>query len=116
MMETMTQEEVLRRWPRLVAHMICESLGYFTPKKAALAIICYKRNEPYFCEWYSAMANARGADFFDDDTVREIGRDVIKRAFERRHMHKGFMADYEHARAVVQAELAGNGPVFASWF
>ena len=33
-----TQEEVIQRFPRLVAHMICESLGYFTPLAAANAL------------------------------------------------------------------------------
>ena len=29
--------EVARRYPRLVAHLICDSLGYFTPQAAASA-------------------------------------------------------------------------------
>lgn len=115
-MKTMTQEEVLRRWPRLVAHMICESLGYFTPKSAANAIIRYKQDEPFYCEWYSSIANARGAGFFDEEAMRQVGRDVLNWAIKGRHRHKGYMADYENARAVIERELAGNGPIFASWF
>jgi len=33
-----TQAEVLHRLPYLVAHLIAESLGYFTPQSAANAI------------------------------------------------------------------------------
>lgn len=29
-------QEAMRRWPRVTAHVICESLGYATPSKAAL--------------------------------------------------------------------------------
>ena len=32
------QSDVIQRLPCLVAHLICESLGYFTPQSAANAI------------------------------------------------------------------------------
>lgn len=67
----MTPEEAMRRWPRLCAHMICESLGYFTPRSAALALLHMKRRSPYFCEWYSHMAQFRNErrDLFDEASV-----------------------------------------------
>lgn len=51
-----TPEEVMKKYPRIVAHLIAESLGYFTPRTAAIAIIKAKNNEPYFCEWYADCA------------------------------------------------------------
>lgn len=31
--------KIMKKYPRIVAHLITESLGYFTPKSAANAII-----------------------------------------------------------------------------
>lgn len=104
-------EEIVARYPRLVAHLICESLGYFTPRAAAHALLQFKRGRPFFCEWYTHMAGG-----FQNDRVLEVGRQVLERAIRGRHRHHGYMADYGQARRVVAAELAGHGPVFASWF
>jgi hypothetical protein len=35
-------EDTIRRWPRIVAHVIAESLGYFTPEGAANALLHLK--------------------------------------------------------------------------
>lgn len=56
------QEEVLQRFPRLVAHLICESLGYFTPLSAANALLHYRENQPFWCEWYIHIAGLRSAN------------------------------------------------------
>jgi hypothetical protein len=63
---TTTTEDVLRRYPRLVAHLICESLGYFSPDAPANAIVHGKRGERFACEWYVHMAGA-------DRSLVEIG-------------------------------------------
>lgn len=108
-----------RKYPRLTAHMICCSLGYFTPEKAACAIAHYKTNEPFFCEWYSHMGqfqNERG-DLFDDASVLKVGRHVIKESFLLRKRHKGYMADYRQAKALVDRYInTGQQPELASWF
>lgn len=39
-------DEVLDRYPILVAHMICESLGYFTPNAAANALLAHIEGRP----------------------------------------------------------------------
>jgi len=106
-----TRVEVLRRYPRLVAHMICVSLGYFTPAAAAGALLDYIRGEPDFCEYYTHMAGG-----WDREKLLKVGRDVVARAFSARHHHQGFMAHYPLARQLVQDELQGQGPIFASWF
>jgi hypothetical protein len=106
---TITTEDMLRRYPRLVAHLVCESLGYFSPDAAANAIIHAKRWEPFACEWYMYMAGA-------DRSLVEIGRQTLERAVRGRHGHRGYMAEYRHALALVHWRVrTGRGPLLASW-
>ncbi len=105
-------DDVIRRFPRIVSHMICESLGYFTPSAAANAVIFHKRGEPFFCEWYTSFAQG-----FDRSKVIEVGGQVLKSAIALRRFHKGYMADYGRARGIVErVRRGGKGPEFASWF
>lgn len=109
---SLTTEEVLHRWPRLVSQLICESLGYFTPRAAANAILEYKRGHAFYCEWYVHMAGG-----YNREKVLEVGREVIKQAIRTRKYHRGYMADYPTARALVeQVRRGGPDPLFASWF
>jgi hypothetical protein len=104
-------EETLDRWPRLTAHLICGSLGYFTPQAAANAILHYRRGEPFLCEWYTHMAG------FNREKLLDVGRKVLEHAFRSRHHHRGYMAHYPQARALVEhVRRGGEGPLFASWF
>ena len=115
----MDQETCMKKYPRLVAHMICQSLGYFTPKSAANAIARYKENLPYFCEWYSHMGQFRNdrKDLFDDASVLAVGKDTIRASFQLRHTHRGYMADYDTAINLVTLSInKKHDPVFASWF
>lgn len=54
--ETMTQQQCARRWPRVLAAMIVESGGYFTPESAANAVIRYKSGDSFGCEYYCMLA------------------------------------------------------------
>lgn len=106
-----TRDEILRRYPRLVSHLICESLGYFTPDGAAGAILAVVKSQVCACEWYLHMAG------LGRRSLEEVGRDTLRRAIHHRHHHRGFMAEYKHARALVAHVVkTGNGPAFASWF
>ncbi len=107
---TTSLEEILARYPRLAAHLICESLGYFTPHAAANAIKHYVLGMPFYCEWYVHMAGP------SREAVIAVGRQVLERAVRYRHRHRGFMAHYPLARAIVKDALQGHGPIFASWF
>jgi hypothetical protein len=110
--EIKVMHDVITRYPRLTAHLICESLGYFTPESAATAILHYIRKKPYFCEWYSHMAQG-----YDDQKVLEVGVNTLTRTFKRRKYHKGYMAEYTYAKKLVDHVVAGGkGPEFASWF
>jgi hypothetical protein len=107
-----SQAEVLQRLPCLVAHLIAESLGYFTPQSAASAIAYYTRGEPFFCEWYYDWASKR-----NKGDVREVGKLAIQNAVRRRSHHRGPMAEFKRALAIVLHVRQGEeGPVFASWF
>jgi hypothetical protein len=97
-------EDILQRCPRLVAHVICESLGYATPRLAASIVADAHQGKPNWCEWIYSC--------FRCDPVP-----AVRRAIRGRHHHKGFMADYQQARAIVAESLrSGNDPLFASWF
>ena len=117
-----SQSDVLQRLPCLVAHLICESLGYFTPQAAANAIAYFLKGEPFCCEWYYDWAAKRFASRNTkcrtlDDTVREVGELAIQNAVHRRSHHRGPMADFKYALALVRHVRQGNeGPTFASWF
>ena len=107
-----TQKEVLECYPRLVAHLICGSLGYFTPGAAANAILHHIQGEPNWCEWYTHMAQS-----WDSAKLLEVGRHALEDAVRGRHHHHGYMAEYLQARELVEhVRQGGQGPVFASWF
>lgn len=113
MSERISQREVIVKYPRLVAHLMCESLGYFCPLSAANAIAAYINNETFACEWYVHMAGG------SREALLEVNKRTIKRAFENRHRHKGYMADMNYARQLVWRELENEGishGMFAGWF
>lgn len=118
-MSRTTQRQVITRYPLLVAHMICESLGYFSVLSAANALASYIDGESFACEWYSHMCSCRGKGYFNHEEIIRIGRDVVASAFRNRHRHKGYMADFQHAIAQVKAELQREGctsHMLAAWF
>jgi hypothetical protein len=115
----MTKEQAIRRWPRLVAHMICESLGYFSPQVAANALAHYKSGEHFPCEWYSDQCRRQGKGLFDEATLLQVGKDVVLSAIRRRKHHAGYMSEYQRAIELVKVELKHQGctsDMLASWF
>ena len=100
----MRPEQALKRWPRLCAHVICHSLGYATPTKAADIVLAAARRRPHYCEWIDAC--------YAGDPLP-----AVQAAIQGRHTHRGYMAEYGLARALVeQAIRDGDHCVFASWF
>jgi hypothetical protein len=110
----MTKEslEIVKHYPRLTAHLIAESLGYFSVSAAAHAIKAYKDNKEWWCEWYiDIQMKGRLTD------MKEINKYVIQRAIANRHGHKGSMASYTEAKKQVNAALQGKEvPEFGAWF
>ena len=121
-MKIRNQADVLQRLPCLVAHLIAESLGYFTPESAANAIAYHTKGEAFFCEWYHdwgskrfANRNTKCADA--RSTVLEVGELAVENAVQRRAHHRGPMAEFKRALALVlHVRQGGEGPIFASWF
>ena len=94
----------MRRYPRITGHIIAESLGYATPSVAAQVVADVHDGRLNYCEWIDAC-------------FRGDPRGAVRQAIRGRHYHRGFMADYSQARALVeQARSTGNEPLFASWF
>jgi len=97
-------EEFMRRYPRVTAHIISESLGYATPTAAARIGLDGMNHRKNYCEW---VASCYGGDAYK----------VIERSIRNRHYHKGFMAEYKLAKKLVDHALeTGKEPLFASWF
>jgi hypothetical protein len=94
----------MKVYPRLVSHVICESLGYAVPTLAARILRDAHLREKNYCEWIWSCHN--------QDPLP-----AVRLAIKTRHYHKGFMADYRTARALVdEANKTGEEPIFASWF
>jgi hypothetical protein len=97
-------KEVMKKYPRITAHVIAESLGYATPSCAAGILRDAIEGRENYCEW---IYSCYGKD------PKKAVRDAIK----RRHYHKGFMAEYKTALALVKRAIeTGEEPLFASWF
>jgi len=106
-----TRDEVLRRYPRIVSHLIAESLGYFLPEAAAGAVLAVLEKRGCACEWYCHMSGVSGR------SLEEIGLDTLRSAIRHRRHHRGFMAEYKQARMLVHRLVTtGRSPLFASWF
>ena len=100
----MTAQDALRRWPRVCGHVICHSLGYATPTRAASIVLAAARREKNYCEWISAC--------YQDNPLP-----AVQRAIRGRHTHHGYMAEYGIARQLVERAIAHGDPcTFASWF
>lgn len=96
--------DYLRRYPRICAHIIAESLGYATPMTAANILRDAHRGEENWCEWIASC-------------YRCDPKPAVERAIRNRDHHHGYMASYKLALKIVQRELdTGEGPMFASWF
>lgn len=98
------REWYLHRYPAIVAHIICESLGYATPSKAAMILKDAKEGRENWCEWvYSCYGRNP--------------RIPVESAIRRRAQHNGYMAEYRVARSLVDRAISsGDEPMLGSWF
>ncbi len=102
--ELTTSEDFLRRYPRICAHIIAESLGYAVPSLAARILMNAKEGRENYCEWIDAC-------------YRRDPKPAVRSAIANRYHHTGYMASYTQALAIVRHELdTGEGPTLASWF
>ena len=97
-------KEIMQRYPRTTAHIIAESLGYATPSCAANILRDARNGKNNYCEW---IYSCYGGD----------PSKAVKNAIRNRHQHRGFMAEYKLALALVKKALESDDePIFASWF
>jgi len=97
-------KEIMKEYPRITAHVIAESLGYATPSCAARILKDARERKENYCEWIDAC--------YGGDPLP-----AVKNAIRNRHHHKGFMAEYKTALALVKRAIeTGDEPVFESWF
>jgi len=100
----LTTKKVMKKYPNIVAHIICESLGYATPTKAALILKDAIENKENWCEWIYSCYNKQPMK-------------AVQQSIQRRHNHKGYMAEIKNAKYLVKKALEeGKEPEFASWF
>ena len=92
-------------YPRLLSHLICFSLGYASPLKAASILLDFINDERNWCEW---VDHCFGGD----------PKPVIRGAIMSRHANRGYLADYGAARRLVEAVRWDGQPatMLASWF
>ena len=100
-----TRDIALRRYPRIVAHMIAESLGYFTPSSAAKALADALNGHENWCEFIHSC--------YAGDPVK-----MVRRAIALRKNHTGYTAEYEKGIALAVYEIEGmSDPMaLAGWF
>ena len=79
---------VARRYPRVVAHVIAESLGYATPACAAGIVLDAIRGRENWCEW---IYSCYGRD----------PRKALSATVQKRRCHKGYLAEYKLAKRLV---------------
>jgi hypothetical protein len=99
-------EDYIRKYPRIVSHIICESLGYAIPTIAGMILRDAHLRKENWCEWIYSCYNR--------DPLP-----ALRGAIRNRKHHKGYMADYGLARAIVDRFNATDGreePMLASWF
>jgi len=96
--------ETMKRYPRITAHIIAESLGYATPSLAARILKDAREDRKNYCEWIYSC--------YTSDPLKAVHNSI-----KRRHYHKGFMSNYKLAYALVRKAIeTGDEPLFGSWF
>jgi hypothetical protein len=97
-------EEVMKKYPRITAHIIAESLGYATPSRAAAILRDARERRQNYCDW---IYSCYGGDPLP----------AVRNAIKNRHYHKGYMTEYKLAKKLVDRAIeTGDEPIFGSWF
>ena len=80
----------LKKYRHIIAALIEQSLGHFSPLTALKAINSHRNKKGFICKLYLHLANNRIKFFNDSDTnfekiLLKINADAIKAAFKWRH-------------------------------
>ncbi len=116
-MLTEEDKKKLKKYRHLIAGLIYESIGYFTPLAALRALELHREKKAYFCEWYMDIAMKRtGATkgwSRDEALYLAINHDIIRNVIRKRNKLK---EAYRNCRLIVDRNIQGNESIGASWF
>ena len=109
----------LKKYRHLIAALIDESIGYFTPLAALRAIQSHKQKETFACEWYCHCASlffknnnkTSVSDEEYDQMLLEVNHDAIKFSFMNRRYR-----NLKDCLTIVDFNINGNESLLASWF
>ena len=99
-----TSQQIMRRYPRLIVHLICESHGNILPSAAAQILM---------------DTRARRASVAPLVTVSLDGDPLlaVRRAIRHRNQHRRDILNYETIQYVVSRAIqTGEEPFFFIWF
>ena len=100
----------MKRYPRLTAHLICESKGWLTPISAGEAIADHANGIPHVSEWYTQNGNWTAAHLL------AANRAALTLTFQYRRTHRCGQRDYRRARRLVESAVRHcEGLLNQSW-
>lgn len=111
-----SQKAELKKYRHIIAALIAQSEGYFTPLYALQAVKAHKQHERFGCEWYFHMVgvyfeNQSPKEKYSDENFIKINQEIISRAVKNRHR-----LYFKRCLAIVDSNIAGNESIGASWF
>lgn len=115
-MLTKKEKEKMKKYRYLIAAMIDESLGYFTPEYALRAIKAYKDKRAIRCEWYldiAGLGHGKNLWEIEDNKLKEINHDVISQAYKN---HKKRRKNIRECLKIVDKNINGRESIGASYF
>ena len=110
------QKAELKKYRHVIAALIAQSEGYFTPPYALQAVKAHKQNKSFGCEWYFHIVGIRfenqsPQEKYSDENFIKINREIVSRAIKNRHRKY-----FKRCLAIVDRDIAGDESVGASWF
>ena len=109
-----SQKEELRKYRHVIAALITQSEGYFTPLYALEAIKSYKKKESFGCELYYHIADIWFSDSkcrYSDENFNNINVEIIRCAIKSRRRR-----NIKQCLAIVDKNVEGKESAGASWF
>ena len=114
-----TDKKLLKKYRHIIAALINESIGYFTPLAALRAIQAHKSKSTFGCEWYCHCASqfflnhnkTKVSNEEYDQKLLEVNHDAISYSFKKRR-HR----DLKYCLDIVDSNINGRESLFASWF
>ena len=108
----------LKKYRHLIACLIDNSCGYFTPLAALYAIQAHKEKEPYYCELYmdtvwkqKKYRNTNEYPADEKEHYMKVNKDFIKSSL--RYFK---LPSHTYCLNIVDKNINGNQSIGASWF